>query len=130
MTIGLDQAPAQVTDAGGQLPELTTEKARELAAVLAEHMLAMRAVTAGTRYGAQTGPGLQPLSPATEIFLAGMLDRIRAEEDPDPACAARLEAAQPEAAPLEAAPLGAARPEAAESGSDDIAVSGLAVLAG
>jgi hypothetical protein len=100
MTIGLDQAPAEVAAAEGQLTELTAalapdptpdlapeqareltpEKARELAAALAEHMVAMRAVTAGTQYAAQTGPGLRPISPATEIFLAGMLERIRADE--------------------------------------------------
>jgi hypothetical protein len=84
MTIGLDQAPAPVVEAGGQLPgltaDLTPEKARALAAVLAQHMMAMRAVTAGTQYAAQGGPGLQALSPATEIYLAGMLERIRADE--------------------------------------------------
>jgi hypothetical protein len=99
MTIGLDQAPAPVAEAPGQLPELTPEKARALATVLAEHMLAMRAVTAGTQYEAQAGQGLQPLSPATEIFLAGMLDRIRAQEEAECAC-------------------------------DEVAMSGLAVLAG
>lgn len=86
MTIGLDQAPAPVAEAPGQVPELTPEKARALAAVLAEHMLAMRAVTAGTQYAAQAGQGIQPLSPATEIFLAGMLDRIRADETVDCSC--------------------------------------------
>lgn len=127
MTIGLDQAPAPAAAAAGQLPDLTAnptadltadptadltpEKARQLAAILAEHMMAMRAVTAGTRYGAQTGPGLHPPSPATEIFLAGMLDRIRADE----------------AADLDCEP----RPEAADcSGCDDVTMSGLAVLAG
>jgi hypothetical protein len=106
MTIGLDQAPATLAEPGAQSPDLTPEKARELAAVLAEHMLAMRAVTAGTRYGAQAGPGSQPLSPATEIFLAGMLDRIRAEEQADGASS-----------------------EPAEC-SHDVAMSDLAVLAG
>jgi hypothetical protein len=114
MTIGLDQAPAAdaaaqpVAVAAGQLPELTPEKARELAAVLAEHMMAMRAVTQGTRYAGAVWPS--PLSPAMEIFLAGMLDRIRADEDAD------LASAVP--------------PEAADCGAcDDVAVSGLAVLA-
>jgi hypothetical protein len=112
MTIGLDQPTAAsaaeetVAAAAGQLAELTPEKARELAAILAEHMMAMRAVTAGTQYAAQTGPGLRPMSPATEIFLAGMLERIRAEEEADAACS-----------------------ETAECG-DDVAMSDLAVLAG
>jgi hypothetical protein len=112
MTIGLDQAPAAsaadetVAATAGQLPELTPEKARQLAAILAEHMMAMRAVTAGTRYAAQTGGGLRPMSPATEIFLAGMLERIRADEEAD-----------------------AASSETAECG-DDVAMSDLAVLAG
>ncbi len=60
---------------------LTPEVARRLAADLAPHLLAMRAVTAGTRYadagtpGAETDPAV---SPATKIFIAGMLDRISA----------------------------------------------------
>ena len=84
MTIGLDQAPAPAAGTAGLLPELTAEKARQLAAVLAQHMIAMRAVTAETRYeGPPAGVGVQPLSPATEIFLAGMLDRIRAAEQSD-----------------------------------------------
>jgi hypothetical protein len=79
-----------------QLPPMTAESARELAAVLAPHLLAMRAVTAGTRYAvcADAGPaavdavdaaagtaaGAQslPVSAATTIFIAGMLERISA----------------------------------------------------
>jgi hypothetical protein len=60
---------------------LTPEQARRLAAELAPHLLAMRAVTAGTRYAeAHLGPsGAGPaVSPATKIFIAGMLDRISA----------------------------------------------------
>lgn len=60
---------------------LTPEQARRLAAELAPHLLAMRAVTAGTRY-AEAGPGSSGagpgVSPATKIFIAGMLDRISA----------------------------------------------------
>ena len=60
---------------------LTPEQARRLAAELAPHLLAMRAVTAGTRY-AEAGPGSSDtgsaVSPATKIFIAGMLDRISA----------------------------------------------------
>jgi hypothetical protein len=66
--------------AGGESP-LTPEQARRLAAELAPHLLAMRAVTAGTQY-AETGPGPSgtgsAVSPATKIFIAGMLDRISA----------------------------------------------------
>jgi hypothetical protein len=62
---------------------MTPELARRLAADLAPHLLAMRAVTAGTPYaaggagapGADEGPAV---SPATRIFIAGMLDRISA----------------------------------------------------
>jgi hypothetical protein len=76
-----------------QLPPMTAESARRLAAVLAPHLLAMRAVTAGTRYAvcADAGPaavdavagtaaGAQslPVSAATTIFIAGMLERISA----------------------------------------------------
>jgi hypothetical protein len=60
---------------------LTPEQARRLAAELAPHLLAMRAVTAGTQY-AESGPGPSgtgpAVSPATKIFIAGMLDRISA----------------------------------------------------
>jgi hypothetical protein len=77
MTIGFEQATSAAKRAD-LLPDLTPEQARQLAAVLAQHMMAMRAVTAGTRYGAPTGP--EPLSPATEIFLAGTLELICAAE--------------------------------------------------
>src|SRR5215469_5345056 len=40
-----------------QLPPMTAETARRLAAALAPHWLAMRVVTAGTPYGACAGPG-------------------------------------------------------------------------
>jgi hypothetical protein len=90
MTIGLDQAPAAtagqtVATAAGPLPELTPEKARELAALLAEHMMAMRAVTAGTPYATASAAGPSQLSPATEIFIAGMLERICAGPAAGPA---------------------------------------------
>jgi hypothetical protein len=67
---------------GSELP-LTPEQARRLAAELAPHLLAMRAVTAGTRYAeaaaAASGTAPDPaVSPATRIFIAGMLDRISA----------------------------------------------------
>jgi hypothetical protein len=69
---------------------MTPETARRLAAALAPHLVAMRAVTAGTRYegsgenqaageGPGAGHGLAPqVSPATKIFIAGMLERISA----------------------------------------------------
>ncbi len=73
--------------AGCESP-LTPEQARRLAVELAPHLLAMRAVTAGTQYAeagtqyAEAGtdaPGGSPaVSPATKIFIAGMLDRIPA----------------------------------------------------
>jgi hypothetical protein len=65
---------------------MTAEAARRLAVALAPHLMAMRAVTAGTRYGTrpemdQTGEDAaeapQP-SAATRIFIAGMLERISA----------------------------------------------------
>jgi hypothetical protein len=69
------------------LPPLTPETARRLAAILAPHLVAMRAVTAGTRY-AESGDNAgddtlsarsaPPMSPATAIFIAGMLQRIPA----------------------------------------------------
>lgn len=71
---------------GEELPPLTPETARHLAAVLAPHLVAMRAVTAGTQY-ADSGEGgggddavgaRRPVSPATKIFIAGMLQRIPA----------------------------------------------------
>jgi hypothetical protein len=67
--------------AGSESP-LTPELARRLAAELAPHLLSMRAVTAGTQYAeAAITPdtGREPaVSPATRIFIAGMLDRISA----------------------------------------------------
>jgi hypothetical protein len=64
--------------AGCESLPLTPELARRLAAELAPHLLAMRAVTAGTPY-AEAGAGEGPaVSPATQIFIAGMLDRILA----------------------------------------------------
>jgi hypothetical protein len=81
--------PAVPGQASG-LPSMTPETARHLAALLAPHLVAMRAVTAGTRYegcaGSQAGggipgaaPGLEPpVSPATRIFIAGMLELISA----------------------------------------------------
>jgi hypothetical protein len=67
----------------GSESALTPELARRLAAELAPHLLAMRAVTAGTPYAGPAadapGAGLDPaVSPATRIFIAGMLDRISA----------------------------------------------------
>jgi hypothetical protein len=57
---------------------LTPEAARDLAALLAPHLRAMRAVLAGTRV-ADEGAGAAPaISPATTIFMTGMLDRISA----------------------------------------------------
>ncbi len=75
---------------GEELPPLTPETARRLAAVLAPHLVAMRAVTAGTQYADSGGDGIdgdfgddpvgacRPVSPATKIFIAGMLQRIPA----------------------------------------------------
>jgi hypothetical protein len=69
---------------------MTPETARRLAAILAPHLVAMRAVTAGTPYadcgqdqardeGLSGSPGVGPqISPATRIFIAGMLERISA----------------------------------------------------
>jgi hypothetical protein len=85
-------APASVTQPD-QLPPMTAEAARRLAAELAPHLMAMRAVTAGTRYascattspaavdaatGTAAGVRLPPVSAATTIFIAGMLERISA----------------------------------------------------
>jgi hypothetical protein len=82
-----------------QLAPMTAEAARRLAAILAPHLMAMRAVTAGTRYGTRasvnpSAPGpaagdpvaartaaaaqLPPASAATRIFIAGMLERLSA----------------------------------------------------
>jgi hypothetical protein len=103
VTSGFDQAGTTTEGndlanlrAASALPPMTPETARRLAAILAPHLVAMRAVTAGTQYeggageggagetGAAAGdgvtadPGSPPLSPATKIFIAGMLDRISA----------------------------------------------------
>lgn len=56
--------------AASSLPPMTPETARQLATILAPHLTAMRAVTAGTRY--------EEYDPASKIFVAGMLDRISA----------------------------------------------------
>ena len=72
-----------------QAQPMTAEGARRLAAALAPHLLAMRVVTAGTRYGACAGTNpatadpaaaaqLPPASAATRIFIAGMLERLSA----------------------------------------------------
>jgi hypothetical protein len=72
---------------GGDISPMTPEVARRLAAILAPHLVAMRAVTAGTRYAlsgasapddVQGGRPAPPVSPATKIFIAGMLQRIPA----------------------------------------------------
>ena len=71
---------------GGTLPPMTPEAARRLAATLAPHLVAMRAVTAGTQY-AESGSADEdfadgclapPVSPAIRIFIAGMLQQIPA----------------------------------------------------
>jgi hypothetical protein len=120
MTTGLDQAHAEERDQAGldpvsDLPPMTPETARRLATILAPHFVAMRAITAGTRYedsadimtrdtaagntsardaaagnttacdatacddvlGGHLATGVQ-MSPATKIFIAGMLDRLPA----------------------------------------------------
>jgi hypothetical protein len=75
-------------------PPMTAEAARRLAVILAPHLMAMRAVTAGTPYGACAGADpaagdrgatsaaevaqLPPASAATRIFIAGMLERLSA----------------------------------------------------
>jgi hypothetical protein len=56
--------------AASDLPPMTPETARQLATILAPHLTAMRAVTAGTSY--------EECDPASKIFVAGMLDRISA----------------------------------------------------
>ena len=56
--------------AASGLPPMTPETARRLATILAPHLTAMRAVTAGTPY--------EDCDPASKIFVAGMLDRISA----------------------------------------------------
>jgi hypothetical protein len=87
MSDEIEQAPATgqlgATGEADQLPPMTAEAARRLATVLAPHLLAMREVTAGTRYGACAGADpaaaqAPPASAATTIFIAGMLERISA----------------------------------------------------
>lgn len=56
--------------AASALPPMTAETARQLASILAPHLAAMRAVTAGTPY--------EGCDPASKIFVAGMLDRLSA----------------------------------------------------
>jgi len=72
---------------GANLPPMTPEAACRLAAILAPHLVAMRAVTAGTRYAESDGSAADemsggypapPVSPATRIFIAGMLQHIPA----------------------------------------------------
>jgi hypothetical protein len=77
MTSAFDQADttSQENDlanltAASALPPMTPETARQLATILAPHLTAMRAVTAGTPY--------EDCDPASKIFVAGMLDRISA----------------------------------------------------
>ena len=57
MSCGIGQAQAagqaQVTGQPDQLPPMTAESARRLAALLAPQVMAMRIITAGTRYGAR-----------------------------------------------------------------------------
>jgi hypothetical protein len=69
-----------VAEAGCTVPlpqvtsELTPERARQLAAVLAPHLVSMRAVISGTSYAAAAGSGTaREISPATKIFIAGVL---------------------------------------------------------
>ena len=97
------EQPSGITQAE-QPPPMTAEAARRLAAILAPHLMAMRAVTAGTPYGACAGAdpavsdaavgdpaagdpaatstaaaaALPPASAATKIFIAGMLERLSA----------------------------------------------------
>jgi hypothetical protein len=101
-TAELANVAGQAADSTGQAGHgapMTVETARRLAALLAPHLLAMRAVTAGTPYGACTGPDsaatsavatgtgttsaatagqASTASAATRIFIAGMLERISA----------------------------------------------------
>jgi hypothetical protein len=74
--------------ADADLPPMTPETARHLAAILAPHLVAMRAVTAGTQYSvsgendandandAISGGAAPAISPTTRIFIYGMLQRI------------------------------------------------------
>jgi hypothetical protein len=84
MTTAIDHPSLQQGDQAenckaGELPDMTPETAQQLAAMLAPHLLAMRAVTAGTRYEASAGvESAAGVSPATKIFIAGMLQRLPA----------------------------------------------------
>ena len=81
-----------VPGSAGALPTITPEMARAAAAVLAPHVAAMRAVTAGTRFAvhgeddrgdvtlSSSPPRPSQLSPATRIFIAGMLERLPAAD--------------------------------------------------
>jgi hypothetical protein len=90
---------AEAIEQAEEPPQMTAEAARRLAAILAPHLMAMRAVTAGTPYGACAGADpavgdpaagdpaavssaaaalLPPASAATRIFIAGMLERLSA----------------------------------------------------
>lgn len=63
---------------GESTSALTPDTARGLAADLAPHLRAMRALIAGTAYArADTFAGVD-VSPATRIFIAGMLERMSA----------------------------------------------------
>jgi len=67
----------------GSQSSLTPEMARRLATLLAPHLVAMRAVLAGTSYAepcaSSPDPAAAPaISPATTIFIAGMLDSVSA----------------------------------------------------
>ncbi len=99
VTSGTAEPSAAADGPTAALPTLTPDMALQLAEMLAPHLLAMRAVTAGTRYeflaegklGADGEPGAneppdlaggQPdvphVSPATKIFIAGVLERLSA----------------------------------------------------
>lgn len=85
VTTVVDQILAD-TDETSDPPSMSLEAARDLAAALAPHLAAMRAVAAGTigDIGVEVasesaGDGAQPLvSPTTMIFIAGMLERLSA----------------------------------------------------
>ena len=84
MSIDCDQIgpPAALADrADGEhadeLPPMTPEAARRMAALLAPHVVAMRAVTSGTPYATAGASRSAPVSPAVTIFIAGMLEAIQ-----------------------------------------------------
>ncbi len=91
-------------ETAGALPPMTPETARRVAAILAPHLAAMRAVTAGTRYASRSEDEgcdgvlsanltrAPEISPATKIFIAGMLELIPAPEGncAMASCAARI----------------------------------------